>query len=683
MKTKYYLILLIATLFAAPSCSKKILDNSLYDHLLPELKEPTPPRVDVTLKDKDGWIMDTLDNGLIHYQFSKYVQTQSANQFVNVVEVDLTNPEYELEFVTLGSQDTLSAVANSRGAIAAINGTYEFDASYIKSNGTVYSSITLEPGHLRYWKHEGALFYNAGQDFKIEYGTKESYSQSQYLNIFSGAPMLIDNYKKVGEDFIGDVTGINLNSLDYEDYRRHQGVRHPRTIVALTENKKLLLVTIDGRFSQSAGMTAKESTQFLANYFEPQYALNMDGGGSTTMFVKDKGFKGVVNYPTDNGERNHYGQRTLRTFILVKKRGTNEDTFAGGDGTQDNPYLIATPSQLENMHKLNWSNTETNPYYFKLVADIDMVGRVWTPLNNVDPYTKYLHFDGNGHVIKNLKVTKSTYGSFFGVLFGSCRNLGLVNVDIESSNGAGAFAGYLGLKSPDKPGKIGILENCFSTGKVVGTDAVGGLIGNIGKPQVQGSTTPSRISNCFSTAQVIATNTSSSSRAGGLVGIIYEGGILENGFASGEVISNAASGKGAGGIVGWADYKFKGTVAFNSLVSVAGATANAGRISSAMGQVSGVIAQGENCWALETVPVKKNNVLVPSSAYVTGEVTTKEIAYDGETKTALFLKDMNNYSSILGWKLGPNNSWASTTNANGKPILQWLFLRGDYDTFYQ
>lgn len=119
------------------------------------------------------------------------------------------------------------------------------------------------------------------------------------------------------------------------------------------------------------------------------------------------------------------------------------------------------------------------------------------------------------------------------------------------------------------------------------------------------------------------------------------------------------------------------------MVSVAGATANAGRISSAMGQVSGVIAQGENCWALETVPVKKNNVLVPSSAYVTGEVTTKEIAYDGETKTALFLKDMNNYSSILGWKLGPNNSWASTTNANGKPILQWLFLRGDYDTFYQ
>ena len=31
-------------------------------------------------------------------------------------------------------------------------------------------------------------------------------------NIFSGAPVLIDDYQPVGETFIGDITGINLNS---------------------------------------------------------------------------------------------------------------------------------------------------------------------------------------------------------------------------------------------------------------------------------------------------------------------------------------------------------------------------------------------------------------------------------------------------------------------------------------
>ncbi|MBL1408091.1 phosphodiester glycosidase family protein [Sphingobacterium faecale] len=678
MKKIYFLVLFVSCI-SVTGCSKKFLDNSRYDNLFPEIKEPVPPVSHVTLKDKDGWTMDTMANGLIHYQFAKYIQTQTANQFVNVVEIDLTNPEYELEFVSLGAQDTLSAVAANRGAIVAINGTYEMDASYIKTNGTVHSPITLSSGHLRYWKHEGAISYNSGQDLTIEKGTKDSYAQSPYLNIFSGSPMLVDDYKKVGEDFIGDVSGINLNSLDYEDYRRHQGVRHPRTVVAVTEDKKLLLVTIDGRFPESAGMTAKEVTQFMTSYFTPQYALNMDGGGSTTMFVKDKGFKGVINYPTDNGVRNHYGQRMLRTFILVKKKGQGGDAFAGGDGTETNPYLIATAAHLQSMHTLNWSNTETNPYYFKLTADIDMIGRSWTPLNNQDPYARYLHFDGDGHVIRNLKVGKSSYGSLFGVLFGSCKNLGLVDVDIESSNGAGAFGGYLGLRSPDKVAKIGVLENCFSTGKVTGTDAVGGLIGNVGKRNTTGA--PSMISNCFSAAEVTATATANG-RAGGIAGIVYDGGVVENCFASGKIVSKTASGKGAGGVVGWTDSKVKGLVSFNVSINNDG-NGTAGRIASAMGLVGGAIAQGENCWASEEVMVIKNGIAVPSSAYVTGEVTVKETGFDGETKTKVFLKDMNNYNSVLGWKLGPGNSWSSTVNSKGKPILQWLFLRGDYESFYQ
>ncbi|MBE8722479.1 phosphodiester glycosidase family protein [Sphingobacterium pedocola] len=672
----YTMFLIAATVLG--SCSKTLLDNAGYDHLLPEIQEPIPPVSNETLKNKEGWIMDTLDNGLIHYQFEQYIQTQTANQFINVVELDLTNPDYELEFVTLPALDSLSSVADERLAVIGINATYEADASFIKANGNVVSPVTLNSGHLRFWKHEGAIFHNGSQDMKMEYGTKESYMLSPYLNVFSGSPMLISDYQRVGEDFIGDVSGINLNGLDYEDYRRHQGVRHPRTVMALTEDKKLLMVTIDGRFTESAGMTAKEVTQFMATYFAPQNALNMDGGGSSTLYIQNKGVNGIVNYPTDNGVRNHYGQRLLRTFILVKKKNAGAQ-FAGGDGTEQNPYLIANADHLQNMHGLNWADTETNPYHFRLTADIDMVGRTWVPLNNVDPYARYVHFDGDGHVIKNLTVAKSSYGSFFGVLFGSCKNLGLVNVDVESSNGAGAFGGYLGLRSPDKPVKVGIIENCFSTGKVVGTDAVGGLIGNVGKPHGNAS---SVVRNSFSTADVTATNSgSSNSRAGGLVGIVYDGGVLENCFSAGKIMSNTVSGKGAGGIIGWTDAKVKGLVALNEGITNAG-NGTAGRISAAMGLVSGVIAQCENCWASEEVVVTKSGTPVPSSSYVTGEVTVRETAFDGETKTKLFLTNMVNYNTVLGWQLGPYNPWASTTNTKGAPILQWLFLRGDYESFY-
>ncbi|WP_262709349.1 hypothetical protein [Sphingobacterium alkalisoli] len=43
---------------------------------------------------------------------------------------------------------------------------------------------------------------------------------------------------------------------------------------------------------------------------------------------------------------------------------------------------------------------------------------------------------------------------------------------------------------------------------------------------------------------------------------------------------------------------------------------------------------------------------------------------------------MVNYNTVLGWQMGPYNPWASTTNTKGAPILQWLFLRGDYESFY-
>ena len=122
-KYKIFNYLLLFILLSATGCSKTLLDNSKYGNLLPEVNEPHPPLTSETLKDKNGWVSDTLANGLIHYQFAKYVQTQTANQFVNVVEVDLNNPDYEIQFVSLTSRDTLSSVAKNYDAVIGINGT--------------------------------------------------------------------------------------------------------------------------------------------------------------------------------------------------------------------------------------------------------------------------------------------------------------------------------------------------------------------------------------------------------------------------------------------------------------------------------------------------------------------------------------------------------------------------------
>ena len=339
--------------------------------------------------------------------------------------------------------------------------------------------------------------------------------------------------------------------------------------------------------------------------------------------------------------------------------------FAGGSGIITDPYIINTVAHMEAMHNADY----TNPVYYKLTADIDMTGVNWIPINSVDPYPKHLHFDGNGHVIKNLTVVGATYGSLFGVLCGSCKNLGVINADIESTNGGGIIAGYAGLKGPDKP--TGMITNCYTTGRVMGSDAVGGIVGNIGKPN---GSDLSGVRNSYSTAEVIALNTSGNSRAGGIAGIVFEKGVLENSYSTGTVRS---SNFGAGGVIGWTDATVKGLVAMNDSV-INTNTGNIARISAFMGRVNDVIAQGENCWAYDGMVVKDADYVLVEADFKQGLVDVRNTPFDGVTKTGAFLSDPMNYFFELNWDFASdNNVWAQTMS-NGKPIFQWLFDRADY-----
>lgn len=630
---------------------------------------------EVVLKEQSGWTIDTITPGLIYYTYKNYYNPHRASQIVHVLEVDYTSPQYSLDIKYVSPSDSLSSVARNAGAIVGINGSYELDATFVKTNGKIHSQVSLPSNHLRYWKHEGAIFYNnTTKHVAIEYGTNNGYFSNTTPNILSGAPMLIDNFVPVGEDFIGDVTGINLNSLDYEDYRRHQGTRHPRTAVALTEGNKLLLIVVDGRRTVSAGMTAKEFTEFLVRYFNPKSALNLDGGGSSTMYIKgsNQSLTDVVNYPTDNNKFDNYGQRSVRTFILVKQEISEEPDFAGGNGTAADPYIIANATHLNNIRKTDWNAAINNKPYFKLANDIDLAGTNWLPINNSEPYAQ-LHFDGNGHVIKNMSVKGVPYASLFGVLCGSCKNLGVINADVESSNGGGIIAGYVGVKTPSSSAYTGVIENCYTTGIVSGTDGVGGITGNIGKPDAAAETA-SIVRNCYSTATVIARNTSGNSRAGGLVGILWDKGVLEKSYATGTVKSSLY---GAGGLIGWSDASIFGLVALNDSI-INTTQGNIGRIAAFMGSVGGVQAQGINCWGSDGVVLNNAGTYLNQGDLNEGEITERNNPYDGVSKSAEYLGNPMHYYMDLAWDFASDNNIWSQTMSNGKPIFQWLINRSDY-----
>jgi hypothetical protein len=90
--------------------------------------------------------------------------------------------------------------------------------------------------------------------------------------------------------------GVVLSNWDVEKFSNAAFIqsRHPRTMVGVDRNGYIWLAVVDGRQSGSVGMSFDE-LQRLADRLELTDALNLDGGGSSTMVVRGK----VVNSPSD------------------------------------------------------------------------------------------------------------------------------------------------------------------------------------------------------------------------------------------------------------------------------------------------------------------------------------------------------------------------------------------------
>lgn len=281
------------------------------------------------------WQRDTISEGYIYHSFKGYDSISNAHQFVNVVEIDMNNPRYRLCFDYNDPIISTSASADKCHAIAAINATYEQESVFIRTDGVTVSAIPNEwvkDTPVRQWRNDGAIYCDAkGRKVCIDYAgrglnlnqTRRVYAAraKKWPNIFSSAPMLIDDYDPVGETFAEHgFSEKEISRIHYEDPIRHQHARHPRTAVALSADNHLYLIIVDGRWKGfSEGMSACEFTKFIRKHFNPRYALNLDGGGSTTMVVKGHGDPdtGVVNYPTDNKIFDHKGQRATCTHICV------------------------------------------------------------------------------------------------------------------------------------------------------------------------------------------------------------------------------------------------------------------------------------------------------------------------------------------------------------------------------
>lgn len=264
---------------------------------------------------------------------------------------------------------------------------------------------------------------------------------------------------------------------------------------------------------------------------------------------------------------------TANKLNTINVNASLSATHAGAsscDGTTaENAYLVGDKYQMLAMKSKLADNGIT---YFRQVADIDLSGIEWEPLNNADPYSKGINYDGGYHSIDNLSCTTGeiAYPSFAGILRGSVSNVTFKNAVIKCGDSikGGVVAGYVGHKS--KGYKANCSEVTVNNAKVTSTTlagifaAQGDNIGTLSGCQVVNNSSVSssagrvggligsvvafeEISDCYVED---ATVSSDAYYAGGLVGQVDGGGNIIRCHSSGSVTAKHASYARSGGLVG-------------------------------------------------------------------------------------------------------------------------------------
>jgi exopolysaccharide biosynthesis protein len=200
-----------------------------------------------------------------------------------------------------GELMTTSALAENHNAEAAINGGF-FDRDkggsvcYFETNNRVVSRTRPEGDKWAKSKNvvNGALVLYRNDSLVIEPARSEEYyekSQAESAVMVAG-PLLIHCGKRQ------PLPNVSLSND-----------RNPRTCIGINKGF-IILATIDGRSATAAGMTLAEVQRFFER-LKCTSALNLDGGGSTALWIKGQG---VVNHPSD-----HEGERPVSDIVFVKR----------------------------------------------------------------------------------------------------------------------------------------------------------------------------------------------------------------------------------------------------------------------------------------------------------------------------------------------------------------------------
>ena len=276
--------------------------------------------------------------GVVHITRVGSTPDFPRNVKIHVVTIDLTAPSISFVFTPhTGTRDAVRQTTlqylNSVGAQVAINGSFflpfpsnDFNAALVgfaASNGTVYSPFELPTQNYALVRDTPAINIDADNNVTFvhrdpAFSDGTCYGLCQVVdglhvlehvtvwNAFSGSAQIVTGGVNSIPCYL-DATHpgcalVGPGPANYSNSNSWYELINARTAIGVTcDTKSLVLFTVDAT-NGSSGMKVSEVANLLIRDYNVCNALNMDGGGSTSLAMVDpaSGIGALVNSSSDN-----------------------------------------------------------------------------------------------------------------------------------------------------------------------------------------------------------------------------------------------------------------------------------------------------------------------------------------------------------------------------------------------
>ena len=227
----------------------------------------------------------------------------------NIFITELKREEHPGYSIGLAYSDSTlkgtSRFGRENKALVALNGSF-FDVekggsvAYLESEGKTHAR-NRKVGD-KWAKTDsllnGAIVIGKNGKLKIEKARTEAYYEksNKEKSVLVSGPLLLRKGRSV--------------PLENSEFVKK---RHPRSCLCKTKEAHILFIAIDGRSELASGMNLKELQHFLVR-LNCKDAINLDGGGSTTLWINDGNDSRIVNKPSDKE-----GERPVANILMIQK----------------------------------------------------------------------------------------------------------------------------------------------------------------------------------------------------------------------------------------------------------------------------------------------------------------------------------------------------------------------------